>query len=86
MLDLLLVKGIIDIGVFYLLKYVYKLHILKGVIAYLFLQIDKFVSTSKLKYYFAVDTSYVGRKLALLMFPFSHQVATIEIYYYGNFR
>ncbi|XP_046849095.1 protein YIF1B-like [Xenia sp. Carnegie-2017] len=40
--------------------------------------IDKFVSTSNLKYYFAVDTSYVGRKLALLLFPFSHQNWSIK--------
>ncbi|XP_028396071.1 protein YIF1B-A-like [Dendronephthya gigantea] len=40
--------------------------------------LDEFVSTSKLKYYFAVDTSYVGRKLALLLFPFTHQNWSIK--------
>ena len=39
-----------------------------------FLQIDHFLSVSKLKYYFAVDTNYVIKKLALLVFPFTHQV------------
>ncbi|XP_033734758.1 protein YIF1B-B-like isoform X1 [Pecten maximus] len=34
--------------------------------------LEKYVSTSKLKYYFAVDTAYVGKKLGLLCFPFSH--------------
>jgi len=32
--------------------------------------LEKYVSSSRLKYYFAVDTSYVGKKLGLLMFPF----------------
>lgn len=35
--------------------------------------VDRYISVSKLKYYFAVDTTYVGKKLALLAFPFSHQ-------------
>lgn len=34
--------------------------------------IKKYVSSSKLKYYFAVDTAYVGKKLGLLIFPFAH--------------
>ncbi|XP_060594740.1 protein YIF1B-A-like [Ruditapes philippinarum] len=34
--------------------------------------LEKYVSTSKLKYYFAVDTSYVGKKLLMLLFPYSH--------------
>lgn len=34
--------------------------------------IEKYVSSSKLKYYFAVDTAYVGKKLGLLLFPFAH--------------
>jgi len=33
--------------------------------------IEKYVSTSRLKYYFAVDTTYVGKKLGLLLFPFA---------------
>ncbi|XP_052827719.1 protein YIF1B-A isoform X2 [Octopus bimaculoides] len=39
---------------------------------YMHKNIEKYVSTSKLKYYFAVDTSYVGKKLTLLLFPYSH--------------
>lgn len=35
-------------------------------------KLEKYVSVSKLKYYFAVDTTYVCKKLALLLFPFSH--------------
>ncbi|XP_049526239.1 protein YIF1B isoform X2 [Dermacentor silvarum] len=35
-------------------------------------KLEKYVSVSKIKYYFAVDTSYVGRKLLLLLFPFGH--------------
>ncbi|MGH0183493.1 UNVERIFIED_CONTAM: hypothetical protein FKN15_021102 [Acipenser sinensis] len=37
-------------------------------------EIDRFVSINKLKYFFAVDTKYVMKKLALLMFPYTHQV------------
>lgn len=36
-------------------------------------KIDHFLSVSKLKYYFAVDTNYVVKKLGLLVFPFAHQ-------------
>ncbi|XP_035169985.1 protein YIF1B-B-like [Oxyura jamaicensis] len=36
-------------------------------------QLDRFVPVGRLKYYFAVDTVYVGRKLGLLVFPFGHQ-------------
>ena len=43
---------------------------------YLVFQIEKYMSTSKLKYYFAVDTSYVGKKLGLLVFPFAHTVSS----------
>jgi hypothetical protein len=32
--------------------------------------VDKWFALSKLKYYFAVDTTYVAKKLALLAFPF----------------
>lgn len=35
-------------------------------------KIEKYISISKLKYYFAVDTSYVTKKLGLLFFPFTH--------------
>ncbi|XP_005097008.1 protein YIF1B-B [Aplysia californica] len=34
--------------------------------------VEKYISSSKLKYYFAVDTAYVGKKLGLLLFPFTH--------------
>ncbi|OXB82806.1 UNVERIFIED_CONTAM: hypothetical protein H355_000504 [Colinus virginianus] len=36
--------------------------------------IDRFLPVGRLKYYFAVDTVYVGRKLGLLFFPFLHQI------------
>lgn len=35
--------------------------------------LDRFIPVSKLKYYFAVDTVYVGKKLSLLVFPYVHQ-------------
>lgn len=38
-------------------------------------QLDRFIPISKLKYYFAVDTVYVGRKLGLLVFPYMHEVS-----------
>ena len=38
-------------------------------------KLQKFVTVSKLKYYFAVDTSYVFKKLGLLLFPFTHKVS-----------
>lgn len=41
-------------------------------------KIDGYVSSSKLKYYFAVDTSYVGKKLGLLLFPFAHKDWSIK--------
>lgn len=37
-------------------------------------QLDRFLPISKLKYYFAVDTVYVGKKLGLLVFPYMHEV------------
>ncbi|KAF0312695.1 Protein YIF1B [Amphibalanus amphitrite] len=33
---------------------------------------EKYMSISRLKYYFAVDTAYVSRKLRLLFFPFTN--------------
>jgi len=36
-------------------------------------KIQSFLSLSKLKYYFAVDTTYVLKKLGLIIFPFAHQ-------------
>ncbi|XP_020796002.2 protein YIF1B isoform X1 [Boleophthalmus pectinirostris] len=35
--------------------------------------LDRFIPISKLKYYFAVDTVYVGKKLGLLIFPYMHE-------------
>lgn len=35
--------------------------------------LDKYVSINQLKYYFAVDTTYVTKKLSLLLFPFVHK-------------
>ncbi|XP_036404929.1 protein YIF1A isoform X2 [Megalops cyprinoides] len=36
-------------------------------------EINRFMSVDKLKYFFAVDTKYVMKKLMLLMFPYTHQ-------------
>ncbi|XP_047110270.1 protein YIF1B isoform X1 [Schistocerca piceifrons] len=35
-------------------------------------ELEKYVPVTRLKYYFAVDTAYVTKKLGLLLFPFSH--------------
>lgn len=35
-------------------------------------KMDKYISSSKLRYYFNVDTSYVGKKIGLLLMPFTH--------------
>lgn len=40
--------------------------------------LEKYVSTSKLKYYFAVDTAYVGKKLGMLVFPYTHSDWSIK--------
>lgn len=39
-------------------------------------EFEKYVPVTRLKYYFAVDTLYVTRKLKLLFFPFTHSVST----------
>ncbi|XP_067831847.1 protein YIF1A-like [Heptranchias perlo] len=36
-------------------------------------ELNRFVSVNKLKYFFTVDTRYVIKKLALLVFPYTHQ-------------
>lgn len=36
------------------------------------------MSVNKLKYFFAVDTKYVMKKLLLLMFPYTHQVIQLS--------
>ena len=35
------------------------------------------MSVNKLKYFFAVDTAYVAKKLGLLVFPYTHQVSCL---------
>ena len=44
---------------------------------YLEKKFDKYMSVSKLKYYFAVDTQYVMRKIKLIFFPFTHSVSFV---------
>lgn len=44
-------------------------------------QLDRFIPISKLKYYFAVDTVYVGKKLGLLVFPYMHEVSLLNVKY-----
>ena len=39
-------------------------------------EVNKYISQSRVKYYFSVDTRYVAKKLALVLFPFTHQVIT----------
>jgi len=39
-------------------------------------EIGKYVPISKIKYYFAVDTSYVSRKLSIILFPYLHSVSS----------
>merc|ERR1719273_1300380 len=34
--------------------------------------VEKYISVGQLKYYFAVDNTYVTKKLMLLLFPFAH--------------
>ncbi|XP_077285708.1 yip1d-interacting factor 1 [Arctopsyche grandis] len=41
-------------------------------------KIEKYVSVSELKYYFAVDTKYVLKKLLLIFFPFTHKDWTVK--------
>lgn len=43
-------------------------------------EIEKYVPVSRLKYYFAVDTSYVRRKLSILFFPYLHAVSLKKNY------
>ena len=35
------------------------------------------MSVNKLKYFFAVDTAYVAKKLGLLVFPYTHLVSCL---------
>lgn len=41
-------------------------------------ELEKYVPVSRLKYYFAVDTGYVTKKLGLLLFPFTHSDWSIK--------
>jgi len=41
-------------------------------------QMNKYISIGQLKYYFAVDTSYVAKKLGILLFPFARSDWTIK--------
>ncbi|KAK7572107.1 hypothetical protein V9T40_014579 [Parthenolecanium corni] len=41
-------------------------------------EIEKYVSISRLKYLFAVDTSYVSKKLSIILFPFLHSDWSIK--------
>lgn len=36
-------------------------------------ELNKYISASRVKYYFSVDNKYVLKKLGLLLFPFSHR-------------
>lgn len=36
-------------------------------------KITQYISSFNLKYYFAVDTNYVGKKIGILLFPFIHR-------------
>ena len=40
--------------------------------------LDKYISIGQLKYYFAVDTNYVGKKLGILLFPFTRSDWSIK--------
>ena len=46
-------------------------------------ELSKYVSTSRLKYYFSVDTAYVMKKLLLILFPFTHQVSLFHYALYS---
>lgn len=41
-------------------------------------EIGRYVPVSKLRYYFAVDTRYVLKKILLILFPFTHKVIYIQ--------
>ncbi len=47
-------------------------------------EIGKYVPISRLKYYFAVDTSYVSKKLSIILFPFLHSVSLQKYEYYDG--
>ncbi|OZC12359.1 Hrf1 family protein [Onchocerca flexuosa] len=41
-------------------------------------KLTKYLSAFQLKYYFAVDNTYVGKKLGLILFPFLHRDWTVK--------
>lgn len=43
-------------------------------------ELEKYVPISNLRYYFAVDTRYVLKKLLLIVFPFTHKVSHLLHY------
>lgn len=43
-------------------------------------ELGRYVPVSRLRYYFAVDTRYVIKKLLLIMFPYTHKVKLFLIH------
>lgn len=43
-------------------------------------EIEKYVPISRLKYYFAVDTAYVSKKLSIILFPYIHSVRYLLLF------
>ena len=41
-------------------------------------ELEKYVGVSRLKYYFAVDTAYVSKKLSIILFPYLHSVRIFQ--------
>ncbi|TPP61673.1 hypothetical protein FGIG_12133 [Fasciola gigantica] len=41
--------------------------------------VNNYISSSRLKYYFAVNNSYVAKKLGLVLFPFAHTIRTLKL-------
>ncbi|XP_047739627.1 protein YIF1B-B-like isoform X2 [Hyalella azteca] len=41
--------------------------------------LEKYMSVSKVKYYFAVDTRYVMKKIQLIFFPFAHSSEGVQV-------
>lgn len=54
-----------------------KISLVIAEIIVIILQINQFVATHRFKYYFAVDTRYVMRKLGILFCPFIHKVCCL---------
>lgn len=46
---------------------------------YLEKNLEKYMSVSKVKYYFAVDTQYVMKKMRIIFFPFTHTVSSSSL-------